>query len=245
MSAGVDAPAATRAAGAGPAAGHRPALDPAWYDAIAARRSRRRYSDRKVAPAALDALRAFCDRFQLAPGARAALVRRRRRHLHRPSRPLRRRLRTRRGRPVDGRLHRAAGRRDAGRLRGRSLHPRGDPARARHLLGRRDVRPQGGRGPGQAAPRRARRRRHSRRPSRRAQAVRGAHDEQGRALRRPPAGRGDRAGPHARPGARPVPQGRRAQRGRPGRSRPWRLPAWRRRAPTGSPGGSASRAARC
>lgn len=49
-------------------------LDPAWYDAIAVRRSRRRYSDRKVAPAALGALRAFCDGFQLAPGARAELV---------------------------------------------------------------------------------------------------------------------------------------------------------------------------
>ena len=74
MSAGVDAPAAAEAEEAGPAAGHRPALDPAWYDAIAARRSRRRYSDRKVAPAALDALRTFCDGFQLAPGARAELV---------------------------------------------------------------------------------------------------------------------------------------------------------------------------
>lgn len=70
----MDAPAATQAEEAGSAAGRRPALDPAWYDAIAARRSRRRYSDRKVAPAALDALRAFCDRFQLAPGARAELV---------------------------------------------------------------------------------------------------------------------------------------------------------------------------
>ena len=74
MSAAVDTPAATGSAGAGPAAGHRPALDPAWYDAIATRRSRRRYSDRKVAPAALEALRAFCDSFRLAPGARVELV---------------------------------------------------------------------------------------------------------------------------------------------------------------------------
>ena len=74
MSAAVDTPAATGSTGAGPAAGHRPALDPAWYDAIATRRSRRRYSDRKVAPAALEALRAFCDSFRLAPGARVELV---------------------------------------------------------------------------------------------------------------------------------------------------------------------------
>jgi nitroreductase len=74
VSAAVDTPAATGSAGAGPAAGHRPALDPAWYDAIASRRSRRRYSDRKVAPAALEALRAFCDGFRLAPGARVELV---------------------------------------------------------------------------------------------------------------------------------------------------------------------------
>jgi len=74
VSVGVNAPAATETAGAGPAASHRPALDPAWYDAIAVRRSRRRYGDRKVAPAALEALRTFCDGFQLAPGARAALV---------------------------------------------------------------------------------------------------------------------------------------------------------------------------
>ena len=74
MSSGVGAPATKQTAGAGPAAGHRPALDSAWYDAIAVRRSRRRYSERKVAPAALDTLRAFCARFQLAPGARAELV---------------------------------------------------------------------------------------------------------------------------------------------------------------------------
>jgi nitroreductase len=70
----VDDPTVAQAAEAGPAAGHRPALDPAWYDAIAARRSRRRYSDRKVAAAALDALRNLSDVFRLAPGARAALV---------------------------------------------------------------------------------------------------------------------------------------------------------------------------
>jgi len=51
-----------------------PELDPAWYDAIAVRRSRRRYGDRKVAAAALEALTAFTERFRLAPGARVALV---------------------------------------------------------------------------------------------------------------------------------------------------------------------------
>jgi len=49
-------------------------LDPAWYDALAVRRSRRRYSERKVAAPALAALRAFCAGFQLAPGARVELV---------------------------------------------------------------------------------------------------------------------------------------------------------------------------
>ena len=49
-------------------------LDPAWYDAIGVRRSRRRYSDRKVAKAALNALQTFCREFRLAPGARVALV---------------------------------------------------------------------------------------------------------------------------------------------------------------------------
>src|SRR5450759_4415078 len=63
-----------RDGGAGPAASHRPALDPAWYDAIAVRRSRRRYGDRRVDAAALEALRTFCDGFQLAPGARVELV---------------------------------------------------------------------------------------------------------------------------------------------------------------------------
>jgi nitroreductase len=49
-------------------------LDPAWYEAIAVRRSRRRYSDRPVAAAALDSLRAFCDENQLAPGVRVCLT---------------------------------------------------------------------------------------------------------------------------------------------------------------------------
>ena len=49
-------------------------LDPAWYDALAVRRSRRRYSGREVDANALDALQAFCDEFQLAPGVRVALI---------------------------------------------------------------------------------------------------------------------------------------------------------------------------
>jgi hypothetical protein len=49
-------------------------LNPAWFDAIGVRRSRRRYGDRKVARAALAALERFCGEFQLAPGARVALV---------------------------------------------------------------------------------------------------------------------------------------------------------------------------
>ena len=36
-------------------------LDPAWYDAIAVRRSRRRYGERKIAKATLAALQTFCD----------------------------------------------------------------------------------------------------------------------------------------------------------------------------------------
>jgi nitroreductase len=52
----------------------RPALDPAWYDAIGVRRSRRRYSDRAIAEADLSALRKLCERFRLAPGARAELM---------------------------------------------------------------------------------------------------------------------------------------------------------------------------
>ena len=49
-------------------------LDPAWYDAIGVRRSRRRYSDRKVAKVALSALQKFCREFRLAPGGRVVLV---------------------------------------------------------------------------------------------------------------------------------------------------------------------------
>lgn len=52
----------------------RPALDPAWFEAIAVRRSRRRYTPRAVPQAALGALRELCERFRLAPGARVALV---------------------------------------------------------------------------------------------------------------------------------------------------------------------------
>jgi len=74
MSDGAGTPAQTGEGRAGPAEGQRPALHPAWYDAIAVRRSRRRYSDHKVARAALDALRTFCDSFRLAPGARVELV---------------------------------------------------------------------------------------------------------------------------------------------------------------------------
>jgi hypothetical protein len=44
-------------------------LDPAWYDAIAMRRSRRRYGERRIAKPALADLRKFCDTFSLAPGA--------------------------------------------------------------------------------------------------------------------------------------------------------------------------------
>jgi nitroreductase len=57
-----------------PVPGARPALDPAWYDAIATRRSRRRYSDRKVAQAALAELRAFCERFRLSGDVRVVLA---------------------------------------------------------------------------------------------------------------------------------------------------------------------------
>lgn len=44
-------------------------LDPAWYDAIAVRRSRRRYGERKIAKASLAALEKFCAEHSLAPGA--------------------------------------------------------------------------------------------------------------------------------------------------------------------------------
>jgi nitroreductase len=78
VGAALEKPIAARDAGAAPAARQSvddpPELDPAWYDAIAVRRSRRRYSDRKVAAPALEALTAFAERFRLAPGARVALV---------------------------------------------------------------------------------------------------------------------------------------------------------------------------
>jgi nitroreductase len=61
-------------AGDEPGQGSPAALDPAWYDAIAARRSRRRYEDRPVAGAAIDALRDLCARFRLAPGVRVTLA---------------------------------------------------------------------------------------------------------------------------------------------------------------------------
>lgn len=50
------------------------AMNPAWYDAIGVRRSRRRYSDRKVARAALESLQTFCREFRLAPGVRVTLT---------------------------------------------------------------------------------------------------------------------------------------------------------------------------
>ena len=49
-------------------------LDRAWYDAIAVRRSRRRYGERKIAKATLAALQTFCDENSLAPGARVRLT---------------------------------------------------------------------------------------------------------------------------------------------------------------------------
>ena len=58
----------------GPGEAARLALDPAWYEAIAARRSRRRYSARPVSKADAAALEAFGARFRLAPGVRVALV---------------------------------------------------------------------------------------------------------------------------------------------------------------------------
>jgi nitroreductase len=81
IGAALEKPIATRgtgAAGAAPAGGRLaddpPKLDPAWYDAIAVRRSRRRYSDRKVAAAALEALAGLTERFRIAPGARVELT---------------------------------------------------------------------------------------------------------------------------------------------------------------------------
>ncbi len=49
-------------------------LDDAWYDAIGVRRSRRRYGNERVSDETLDVLRSFCETFQLAPGARAVLI---------------------------------------------------------------------------------------------------------------------------------------------------------------------------
>ena len=49
-------------------------LDSAWYDAIAVRRSRRRYGERRVAKATLAALQTFCDEHSLAPGASVRLT---------------------------------------------------------------------------------------------------------------------------------------------------------------------------
>jgi Putative TM nitroreductase len=49
-------------------------LQPEWYDAIAVRRSRRRYGDRSVAAAALATLHAFCAENQLVPGVRVQLT---------------------------------------------------------------------------------------------------------------------------------------------------------------------------
>jgi len=78
IGAALEKPIATRGAWAAlagpPPADDPPQLDPAWYAAIAVRRSRRRYSDRKVAAPELEALTAFTERFRFAPGARVALV---------------------------------------------------------------------------------------------------------------------------------------------------------------------------
>jgi nitroreductase len=61
-------------AGAAPGEAGPPALDPAWFEAITSRRSRRRYERRPVAPEAVAALRGLCERFSLAPGVRVELV---------------------------------------------------------------------------------------------------------------------------------------------------------------------------
>lgn len=49
-------------------------LDPAWYDAISQRHSRRRYEDRALPQTALDALQSLCATARLVPGARVALI---------------------------------------------------------------------------------------------------------------------------------------------------------------------------
>jgi len=59
---------------ANPPAAGQPTLDPAWFAAIAVRRSRRRYTPRPVPASALAALRELRDRFRLAPGARVELL---------------------------------------------------------------------------------------------------------------------------------------------------------------------------
>ena len=63
---GMDAAATTQR--------ERPALDPAWYEAIAVRRSRRRYAAKAVPDSAIVALRRLSERFRLAPGARVTLA---------------------------------------------------------------------------------------------------------------------------------------------------------------------------
>jgi nitroreductase len=67
-------PQASAAEEGGREAAARPALDPAWYDAITARRSRRRYSARSIAAADVDQLVAFCERFRLAGDVRVVLA---------------------------------------------------------------------------------------------------------------------------------------------------------------------------
>lgn len=49
-------------------------LDPVWHDAIPLRRSRRRYSERPLPPATVEALQRHCAMARLVPEARVALV---------------------------------------------------------------------------------------------------------------------------------------------------------------------------
>ena len=49
-------------------------LNPAWYDAIPRRHSRRRYSTQALPQAAVEALQSFCASARLVPGTRVALV---------------------------------------------------------------------------------------------------------------------------------------------------------------------------
>jgi nitroreductase len=67
-------PQASAAQEGGREAAGRPALDPAWYDAIAVRRSRRRYTGRAIAAADVERLAAFCARFRLAGDVRVVLA---------------------------------------------------------------------------------------------------------------------------------------------------------------------------